>query len=104
MKSHAPLHSVLFRAACPILLLPSLLAANHDYHVVDRGVMIDLGGIAGEYSSSRGISNRGQVVGKCQVTVGFLTPFHACLWENGVSTLNSTDIVNRLEKNPPAIS
>ena len=48
--------------------------------------MIDLGGIAGEYSSPRGINNRGQVVGQCQVTVGFLTPFHGCLWENGVWT------------------
>jgi probable HAF family extracellular repeat protein len=61
MKSHVPLHSVLCRAACPILLLPSLLAANHDYHVVD------LGAPPGALGLSFGINNRGDVVGSYRV-------------------------------------
>jgi probable HAF family extracellular repeat protein len=50
----------------------------------ERGVMIDLGGINGLSSQAHGINNRGQVVGVCEVRIGSLTFFHACLWENGV--------------------
>lgn len=47
----------------------------------DRGVMIDLGTLGGDYSQGLGINERGQVVGVTKTAEGAA---HAFLWEKGV--------------------